>query len=582
MRNYLLLLAAVTSTAAMAQMPIQSIEQAEHNIGGQPIRPELKELLQTERQAKEAAKLSRADEAPITEAPGEELFFERSETGFYNSGGMIYWGTTNSGTKINKDGDDYYILNPFRRSLTKSYLKGSLQDDGRIKVELPQLLEMEDAWWADNTFYYYASLMEEYEYYSEDYGETMFDYRPVADEENVIYYIINEDGSVELDNSTFGGDVTVPEGEYYPAELPSQLLGMYYYSTNNPTIYWNSVADYAQSYSPFEGKANEIPEGVEMETWVLKDAQGTNRFITVGTDAEHIYLSNLNDRLPDACVIGDLNGSEATFKTAQYMGWLPSLSYFMWFLAGTAEHLYDNGLEEYIWYGYMADEVVMNYDPEAKTLSCRDENSAFIINSQRDYIYYFNFYVHPEMFCQTQEQMNAQPAQPYFYGYYDFTEYGDGLGLYWYIPNENVNGYILPWEDMYYEVYVNGGLMVFYEDEYPWDVVDEMTEVPCSYSGYDFYSSSNMVDFWLYSEGIEVVGLRSIYLNPDGDKFYSDMAEKVFISGIEGIENSQEVKDVYFTNMAGIRVANPQHGLYIKTSVLEDGTTINQKIMLHK
>ncbi|MCC8119472.1 MAG: hypothetical protein LIP09_12110 [Bacteroidales bacterium] len=133
MRNYLLLLAAVTSTAAMAQMPIQSIEQAEHNIGGQPIRPELKELLQTECQAKEAAKLSRADEAPITEAPGEELFFERSETGFYNSGGMIYWGTTNSGTKINKDGDDYYILNPFRRSLTKSYLKAHFKMMGASK-----------------------------------------------------------------------------------------------------------------------------------------------------------------------------------------------------------------------------------------------------------------------------------------------------------------------------------------------------------------------------------------------------------------------------------------------------------------
>lgn len=583
MRLSLLTLSAACAIIASAQMPLQSIDSEPQARGQQPLRAETLQLLQSRNHDAEPTKVasrSEDDEWPITEAPGEELYFERSETGFYNSGGMIYWDTTPSGTIINRDGDDYYILNPFRRALTKTYLKGTLQEDGRIKVQLPQLLELEEAWWADNTYYYYASLMEEYEYYDEDYEQNVFDFRPVADEDNVIYYILNEDGSISLDNSAFGGDITVPDDYYYPVEIPSTLFGMYYYSVNNPTVYWYSVADYAQTFSPFEGTPNSIPDGVEMETWVLKDKQGTCRFIEVGTDAEHVYVSNLNDRLPNACIIGDLDGDVVTFKNAQYMGWLPSMSYFMWFLAGTAEHLYDNILEEYIWYGFNADEVVMLYDAEAKTLTCRDDNSAFIINSQRDTIYYFNFYVVPELFCQTAEQMNAAPVKPVFYGYYDMTDYGDGLDLYWYIPNENVNGYILPWEDMYYEVYVNGELMVFYTDEYFWDFDDDMTEIPCSYSGYDFYSSGNYVDFWLYAQGVQTVGLRSIYINAEGERYYSDMAVKTFYEGAEETLLSAPVKEVYYTNLSGIRVSQPEHGIYIKSTVLTDGSVKHQKVVL--
>lgn len=46
------------------------------------------------------------------------------------------------------------------------------------------------------------------------------------------------------------------------------------------------------------------------------------------------------------------------------------------------------------------------------------------------------------------------------------------------------------------------------------------------------------------------------------------------------VATGKAIKDVYYSTLSGVSVSNPQHGLFIKTIVYQDGTTIIQKFLL--
>ena len=172
------------------------------------------------------------------------------------------------------------------------------------------------------------------------------------------------------------------------------------------------------------------------------------------------------------------------------------------------------------------------------------------------------------------------PANP-VPGY--FTEPGEYAGsVYFTFPSINNEGQLLDVSNLYYRVYVDGELMTFYTDEY--EGLKEDTEaIPFTFSNMNnlgYYGTGDVTHFfWFTFTGYETLDIQTLYR--DGEKVYESKIVNV-IGGDSGIDNvglSGAVRTEWY-DLSGRRVAKPGKGLWIKRSVMEDGTSVVSKEMI--
>ena len=524
----------------------------------------------------------------ITETPEGELRYYNEwgrgilinfiylDAGESESAGEIVWA----------DNNEVYIKNAISSLPGVGWVKGSLSDDGqKITVQYPQKVlnfEEEDEEGQIVNIPLYVSVMD----YDEDYGT----YLPVAEEENVVTYTIGDDGNIVMDGSKdWEYEIDPESGEEYIL-YPDRMVSCYYTITEQgdegePVEYneWYYYGDIAQQFTPLdlsEFIINEIPDGLTYEQWALTDIQGTAKFVDVAFAGNNVYIKNIDAYTADCVVVGTMDGDKVTFPSKQFFGMNDDYGYYKLFFGVTYGEIYDEEWEDYYESYILADELVMNYDAEAKKFTTVEENTGFIMNAALDRVYYYSGYLEPVIFLQTPESLNAAPSDPSLYMYMRLDDYGQDY-FDWTIPNTNVNGAIIDTNAMYYNVFVNGELYTFYPDEYPY-VSEEMTDVPYDYSddyGYDLYAYGTAHEMYIYGEGMETFGIIVYYLAPDGNLYsshrvtYNILDDEIEYDGTIDSAINAEPTSMEFVNLQGMKVANPTAGnIYIRTITFKDGS----------
>ncbi|MDE6680215.1 MAG: hypothetical protein K2J92_02555, partial [Muribaculaceae bacterium] len=132
-------------------------------------------------------------------------------------------------------------------------------------------------------------------------------------------------------------------------------------------------------------------------------------------------------------------------------------------------------------------------------------------------------------------------------------------------------------------VYVDKEPFTFYTDEYV-GLPDDTEEIPFLFSNMetlDYYGTCGITHFFYFSfTGYESIDIQTLYR--DGEEvYYSDIVPVIGGSGVESINavEAAGVADVQWYDMTGMRVERPGNGLWLKRTVMTDGTVRTEKVV---
>lgn len=392
------------------------------------------------------------------------------------------------------------------------------------------------------------------------------------DEEHILYLMPM---LLQVDQETQQGTyVADPEMTYelvkgedgaYHCTDATKLLGLCYIVGEGESLewVWTGYGDRDITLSEITSTPVEVPETAQKKLWVWT-SHFTSRAVSVAIDGNDIYVAGMDPALKDAWVKGTISEGKVVFESGQYFGVneaLCTLSYFFGAKVSEATDEYD---ETYIT-GELTDKVEFDYDAENSILSVTGENG-YAINSsatQTNIIQAFaNVYI-------VDQHRNPEtiPATPYNLVWQDSDL---GTALWFQLPNTDVDGNLLNEENLYYEFFVNGELYTFSIDQY-YDLLEDTTLIPYNLSGYDFYVEGEDHTVYFYLEDFESIGVRSAYLNENGEWIYSETAT-ISNSGVKGVESTQEIVSEECFDATGCRVNPENKGIQIVKTTYSDGS----------
>lgn len=511
--------------------------------------------------------------AAVTEnddAPTDIIFnAPEGDVKYYNESyeGWVYWGEMfgmqyTSGTSTNKivwcDNNEVYIQNPVGNYPTSSYAKGTYAD-GKIKVELPQCI---------GTYYdsdgvlqnLYLNKMEEVVQDGEKY------YMICYPEDNYLEYSTDEAGNVSLD---LGND-----GEYdvTTGNNPPYLVGITYGNEPHALQVWSGYGDTSQKWS-YVDISNPVcpPESAKREEWAF-ETHGQKSVLEVAVDGNDIYVSGFTSYIKDYWFKGTIEDGKIIFPTKQFMG-KNEYDQFYYFMAAK---IYIDETSEWNQYAPI-DQITMVYNPETGVYTAQ-EGETFIVSTNSEKLSPMAMAENPSLWQQKPETLNAKPLNPVLS---EFKQEAGICTIAWDIPNENINGAVLPGKDMYYNLYIDGELYTFTPEEYPL-FTEETTDVPYELSDYyNIYVYKTLHTIYYKKRIDSTVGLQSFYVAEDGTTYASDLVTESTVStGISNTESSRKAVKTEYINMSGIRTATPDKGLYIKKTLYSDGTSKTEKVLI--
>lgn len=495
----------------------------------------------------------------IYEAPEGEMKY-------YNTyaEGWVFWGQEMglfymTGNGINKivwcDNGEVYIFNPVRNYATESYAKGTYTD-GKIRVELPQCI---GGYYDENNEvqYMYLNKLEEVEQDGEKY------YMICYPEDNYLEYIVDDAGNITLDLGNTG-EYDVDNGIN-----PPYIVGMTYENTPHTLQVWSGFGDTFQTWNYLDnGDPVTPPASAEIEEWAF-ETNGTKSILEVAIDRNDIYLPGFTS-YSDGWFKGTMDGDKIVFPSKQYMG-MNEYDQFYYFMA--AKRYLPEGSD---WYSYEPiDQVTLVYNPETGMYTAQ-EDETFIISTNNEEIAATAIAEVPSLWQQEPEILNAKPLDPSVVSFQSAAKYT----ITWDIPNENVNGAVLPTKDMYYNFYVDGELYTFQPIDFPL-FTEPTTDVPYDASNY-YYLYVYRRQHTIYLPGTikETIGLQSFYVGDDGNTYASELVTFNINGGIGEAENDKEIVRTEYTTLSGVTTANPDKGFYIRKTVYSDGTSSIEKVII--
>lgn len=493
----------------------------------------------------------------------------------------IVWGEDNK----------VYIHNPLG-AFTYGYAEGTLSADGKtIRVQLPQAIAAMRNQTIDDEDYYpvnlsvmnLASTPEELER-----GEGR--YEAEADpEKNYIEYSIDENGVV-TQTYPYKEAFDMDESTQWPTPLfPETMLSCYlsvpkniYEGGEDPTVkdYWFGYTNLNQKFTPVPNDLiyYEIPEDLEWDgNWCLTG--GWSPMLVDGAiKGDKIYFKNLNYMIPDAVIVGEINGNTVTFKDRQCMGICDKNNRYIIFNGVTYETTLNEWNYPVLNFTLSNKDVVMSYDPATQTLKQEGENEGFIMNSLIDDIYYYSYACNPTIRFQSDELLCAAPQNPQEPMWADYSEWYEGYRYcaMFNFPNMNVKDALLSADAMDYRVFMNHEEEPFIFDATEYELSEDMEWLPATFISTNMFISGygNAAQVLFFETGYTAVGVQTRYNAPDGQAYMSDIVwYDIPDSGIDTVDTDRTVAAVAMFDITGRRVLNPAAGqMVIKVTRFTDGT----------
>lgn len=248
---------------------------------------------------------------------------------------------------------------------------------------------------------------------------------------------------------------------------------------------WSGLTLY-QGEAPASGELVELPEGVTPEDWTISAYDpyyGENKIrpAQVAIVGNTIYLNGLSESMPDAWIVGTIDGNQATFAGNQYMGTM-DLSYF--------------GYGELAMYFNPSGNVVFTYDADAGMLTAAGYSTELEGLGSFDEL--------EDIVITKVVEKPATPATPTILGYSDGT--GDEYPyIQFAAPFTDVEGNYLAASKLYYEIVVK-------------DAQGNVNPLSLSKDLYGYFTETLTEIPYLFSDGYDIEVLneeRVVYLNQD-------------------------------------------------------------------
>lgn len=355
---------------------------------------------------------------------------------------------------------------------------------------------------------------------------------------------------------------------------PELVLGLCY-QTGEDSYRWAGYGDYDIVMTDHTAVALTLPEGVETESWTLSDGQMGHE-VKVGFDGDTVYVGGVLESLPDSYIKGSVEGDKITFTSNQYLGIDTNYLCDAYFI-GAVDKCFYNEYGEYVIWFEMLDDITFTYDAEASSMVCDD--AAILVNGGTEYVNKVYSANHP-VINKLSREAGTPPVAPEFTDimWYE-PDYGFGVFAYQ-VPNIDVNGYPLSTDRLYYEVFYNGEAVTFYPSECPG--LEEPTErIPYNY--YDnvtiYGDDTGLRTIIYYSDGVDYIGLQSIYVEEDGTEVRSEMAD-IYQENVGVTEPSvSSVVSREYYDLNGHKVSPDAKGVTVIRQMHEDGTITVRKVI---
>lgn len=522
----------------------------------------------------------------ITEPSGNSVEYSKESIGITTNwmlGSYVYQGSSPSIVVF--DGDDVYIKNIISEMNIGTYVKGKIMGD-RITMELPQTIQYYD----EMDFGYNVAMLKIDTFIDEETGEEYLDYF-YDDSITSVDFIMGDDGYFYLD---------LP-GEPFDWEyFPEYALGVVY--TDIDPYYdgqFIGYCDFTQEYSVFEMEANKMPEGINLESYVITDDEnGFGYTVYVGFDGNDVYFQGLSNYMPEGIVKGEMkaaaDGSSyiVTIPQNQYLGIFDG-SYFIFTKAVTLDPDYEIEDPNDLYVDLAPEDAVVEliYNPETKTFTYGDSPYLLCLNTSLNNIYYLQVFL--DLNFKYQAGFAGIPQDPMdlvfipfaqFYGYdvFDFT-----------IPNLSTDGTILEIDNLYYSVFIDGDIMEFEEEEgydlygdpvIIYEGIKEPTDLlPLTFNNdRDIWSNGTLAEIGIYSVGFTTLGVQSVYIY-EGVTTKSNIVtyniETGEINSVDSLaKDMPSVENIEFYDLNGYKISHPDKGIYLMKTTLSNGKTLVKKI----
>ncbi len=543
MKFYTLCSAALIAASALAAPAQSRLQQTRFKDGKVPSAA----LLKSKRSPKlhsSAHKMADMDFTPsdiITERPaGAVTSYERSSFGY-----IVFWGN---------------ILVSADTGAVTEIVKG---DDGKTYMNVPISGAYIDAWVeCEMTDTELVIKGNQPVFYDEEYGDFMT--------LDVLEYVEDEDNYVPAENQNFKMEIS--DGEITSINFDQDgecILGLCYYA---PGEYqeWSGFGDWNYVITDFDGVPLAGPANAsDTQKWALV-SEGDGYFVNVAVADGALYLQGLYPELPEAWVKAPLTDGKGELETPVYLG--KSNGHYLYLQTAEIEEVWYDWAEEYYQEVYPSDTpFVVNYDAEANKIVCEGTVAVTYGLPDEDMWYSVADLSDPTIMKQTRTPGTPPCAAR------DLVDLPDSDWPYFSfdMPPFDVDGNLLDTSRLYYNVYVDGELFVFYPDEYVM-LQEEMTDVPYGFNDdYDIVADGPMHEVYYYWNGVDAIGVQTFYVEEDGTKVYGEMTT-LDLTSVAALGASEASAAFYDLN--GLRVAEPGKGIFIRRSVMSDGSVKVTKI----
>ncbi|MBQ9672144.1 MAG: hypothetical protein IJV34_04760 [Prevotella sp.] len=335
--------------------------------------------------------------------------------------------------------------------------------------------------------------------------------------------------------------------------------------------YWYNVQLYAgapEVLEPVEAPADLATETYNFKAQALVYGYEDDGFqdyeiqVQVGFDGNDAYIQGIAADAPELWVKATKNDEgKYVIPANQYMGSLESWGYtFPYFFTAT------DGTNALL-------DVVLDYNAETNTFST---DQWLALNESKNSLDYYLLY--QDVTITKITEVAATPATPEVVALNFESTYPN---VQFSIPTVGTEGEILLTNKLFYTVWIEKDgeqqPYVFTAEVYNEDFTEDVTEVPYSYDGYDFYAGGSRVYFEDSLNELESwtkIGIQSIYYGGGETRKSSigwlDIAEYYKTLGLRSVNT--DTANARFFDLQGRAVEKNQKGLLImKTS---DGKTV--------
>ena len=548
----------------------------------------------------------------IYNAEGISKIYEKDCSGIaYNPlyGGLFLYEQTVPAEIIYGENNEVYIKNILSYADYGTYVKGTIDGDV-ITLPLPQTVMFyeDDPNYGDYGVNLSVVAIEVYE----ENGGTTIDCVP----QNIssVTMTVMEDGTLVLD---------IP-GEFNGEDFPEYGLGLNYTDDDS----WNGFVDFYQVYSPVNAIVNKMPADAEIEEYAfIRGDYGYK--VNVAFDNGVVYFQGLSEQMPDGVLIGYVQENTESIKVPegftnpwvgealpgdgkliripqnQFVGIYAS-TYFIYSKVAFDNVNYASEEDPSIVLGPDSYDYYLYFNPETKTFSTvvvpptdpsePQINTYLLLNASLDTVYYLEAYG-SDFKLQYQDDFAGVPMNPnnLEFGSPFLEDYGYN-SFFFNIPVISTEGRMLNAENVYYRVYIDDEPLVFEETEGPnllneetilyYGVTEPTDILPIWFeNGWDIYKwDATFIEIGIYVEGIETLGVQTVYINDEvttESEIVTIDAEtnEIVSNGSTGIDSiSGDVISTEYFNLNGQRINNPENGIFVKRSVLSDGTVIVKKV----